>query len=160
MSRGEFLYNAYMQTRFTKEGYKKLKNDYDNLVKERVLAVVDLQKARAMGDLSENGYYKAARMKLSTIDRNLRKMAFLLEKPVVVEKLSTTTVGIGCLVTLLNGKTEVTYHIVGDTEADPQNKKISLFSPLGKVLAGKKIGSDVWVEAPSGVIIYKILRIS
>lgn len=152
-------YNRHMQTRFTKEGYEKLKNDYGNLVKERVLAVEDLQKARAMGDLSENGYYKAARMKLSTIDRNLRRMTLLLEKGIVVEKTSFVTVGIGCSVTLLDGKTEVAYHIVGDIEADPTSKKISLLSPLGKALFGKKIGEEVFVETPSGKKVYKVLRL-
>lgn len=159
MSSGKFLYNVSMQTRFTKDGYAKLKSDYAALVKERVLAVIDLQKARAMGDLSENGYYKSARMKLTTIDRNLRRMSILLEKPNIVEKTSMTTVGIDCSVTLFDGKVEITYHIVGDTEADPIIRKISLLSPLGKVLTGQRVGDEVKVEAPSGIKIYKILKI-
>lgn len=146
-------------TRFTKEGYKKLKRDYDLLVKERVVAVIDLQKARAMGDLSENGYYKSAKMKLSTIDRNLRRMTLLLEKSIIVEKASAATVGIGCSVTLLNDKTETTYHIVGDIEADPINKKISLLSPFGKAVLGKKVGDKVLVVTPSGTKTYSVLRI-
>lgn len=160
MSSGEFSYNTSVQTRFTKAGFEKLQKEYDLLVKERVLAVLDLQKARAMGDLSENGYYKAARQKLTTIDRNLRQSLHLLEKGVVVEKASATVVGIGCVVTLQNGKVEMTYTIVGDVEADPGKKKISLLSPLGRFLAGKRAGDEVQVETPSGVNIYKILRIA
>ncbi len=146
--------------RFTKVGFEKLKKDYESLVRERVLAVEDLQKARAMGDLSENGYYKAARMKLSTIDRNLRRDLKLLEEGVIVEKVSPGIVGIGCMVTLLDGKTEITYYIVGDTEADPISKKISLLSPLGKSLFGKKVGGKVVVDLPSGKKIYTLLGIT
>lgn len=148
-----------MSIRFTKIGYEKLQKDYKDLISDRVLAVEDLQKARAMGDLSENGYYKAARMKLSTIDRDLRRMVQLLEKGVILEKDAIDVIGIGCAIVLFDGKDEIAYTIVGDTEADPINKKISLLSPLGKAVFGKKAGDKVLVETPSGKKTYTIQQI-
>src|SRR5258708_14698218 len=70
------MYNDPMnQIRFTKQGYEKLKRDYEELLKSRPAAVDDLKKARDMGDLSENGYYKASKSKLSFIDARLRKFS-------------------------------------------------------------------------------------
>ncbi|MFS6706523.1 transcription elongation factor GreA, partial [Staphylococcus aureus] len=72
------------QIRFTKEGYAKLKKDRADLLKSRPEAVQDLKKARDMGDLSENGYYKAARSKLSSIDHNLDRMKVFLKQAYVI----------------------------------------------------------------------------
>ncbi len=148
------------QVRFTKEGYEKLKKEYNDLLSERKLAVEDLQKARAMGDLSENGYYKAARFKLSSIDRNLRRSSSNLEKAIIISTTPVGFVSIGSRVTVSDGKTEVTYSVVGDIEADPSKKKISLLSPLGLAIAGKKTGDQVAIETPSGKITYNVVKVS
>ena len=81
--------------RFTKSGYEKLNDQYQKLLSERRPAVEDLRKARDMGDLSENGYYKAARAKLSSIDFNLRKISGYLKNAVVSRESSTEKVDIG-----------------------------------------------------------------
>lgn len=146
--------------RFTKKGFDKLKIDYENLIRERPAAVIDLKKAREMGDLSENGYYKSARSKLSLIDRHLRKLSTFLKKAKIIEYTNNKSVCIGSVVTLCNGKNEVEYEIVGDIEADPVNKKISLLSPIGKAIAGKRVGDKVIIEIPKGKTSYTMKKIS
>lgn len=155
------MYNKVVkQIRFTKKGYEKLKKEYENLLKERPSAVLDLKKAREMGDLSENGYYKAARAKLSEIDRNLRKILFELKSAVVIAESNKNSIDIGSTVKLSTGKKEIIYYVVGDLEANPRLFKISLLSPLGKALENKKIGDTIKINTPSGRVSYKILDIS
>jgi len=146
--------------RFTKEGYEKLKKDYEELLKQRPAAVLDLKTAREMGDLSENGYYKASRAKLSFIDGQLRRSSWNLKHALIIEETSGNGVGIGKKVTLTTGEKDVTYHIVGDLEADPSQGKISLLSPLGKALTNKQLGEEVLLETPARKIIYTITKIA
>lgn len=150
--------------RFTKEGYKKLKEEYADLLEQRPLAVADLKKARELGDLSENGYYKAARSKLSFIDGRLRRFSDYLKRADIVDgdgsKLQIDTVYIGSTVTLSDGKREKTYQIVGDLESQPSEGKLSLLSPVGKAIVGKALHSAVEITTPAGKFNYKITKIS
>lgn len=146
--------------RFTKKGFDLLKKTYEDLKNSRPDAVADLKRAREMGDLSENGYYKAARAKLSEIDRNLRKFLIELKSADVVESSNNHQVGIGHTVKLSDGKQEKIFQIVGDLEADPTQGKISLLSPLGQALERKKIGETAKITTPKGFIFYKIIKIS
>ncbi len=155
------MYNrAVKQIRFTKEGYEKLKEEHKTLLAQRKPAVEDLKKARDMGDLSENGYYKSARSKLSFIDARTRSIAYSLKHAHIMDHVLTNTVAIGNTVTLMHEKREITYQIVGDLEANPKEQKISLKSPIGKALNGKKVGDNVIVYTPSGRTIYSIIKIS
>ncbi len=154
-------YNITMkQVRFTKEGYEKLQNEYKDLQNLRPLAVEDLKKAREMGDLSENGYYKAARSKLSFIDASLRRISISLKLATVVTAGGENSVNIGSIVTLTNQKEQVTYNIVGDLESNPSKGKISLLSPIGKAIAGKRVGDEVVISIPAGYITYSITKVS
>lgn len=146
--------------RSTKKGFDKLKKDYEDAVAQRPIAVADLKKARDMGDLSENGYYKAARFKLSHIDYLIRKLSLDIKKSIIVEKADKEIVGIGNTVTLVSKNGEVTYYVVGDLEADPKEKKISLLSPLGRAIAGRKKGDKVAIEIPTETMSYVITKIS
>lgn len=123
---------------FTPQGLEEKKNEYEKLLLSRPDAVKELSKAREMGDLSENGYYKSAKFKLSDIDRKLRQLKFLLKIARVKESVTTGRVDIGSTVTISDGTTEKTYQIVGSYESNPSEGKISLDSPLGKALAGKR----------------------
>src|SRR5436190_14712945 len=102
---------------FTKEGYEKVKDEFEKLKSDRPDAVGHLKKAREMGDLSENGYYKASRAKLSFIDARLFRMKIQLKYAVIVDGTKAMGVDIGSKVTLTNKDREVTYHMVGDLEA-------------------------------------------
>lgn len=144
--------------RFTKNGLFKLQNDYTLLLKSRPAAVLDLKKAREMGDLSENGYYKASRAKLSSIDHRLLQIKSMLKHAVIVDN-KTDAIGIGNTVVLLNDEKKLTYQIVGDLETNPSEGKISLLSPLGKLLEGKKEGQQIVFHAISGTKTYLIMRV-
>ena len=144
---------------FTPEGHKNLLKEQADLLNERPDAVENLHKARDMGDLSENGYYKEARARLSFIDFRLRQLARLVKLAQVVQNFSSDTVQIGSKVLINNGKMEIEYTIVGSFESDPQKKTISHLSPLGKALIGKRAGEKVEVVTPGGVTIYTIIKI-
>ncbi len=146
--------------RFTKEGFEKLKKDYEDLKAERPDAVMHLKKAREMGDLSENGYYKGARAKLSSIDSRLWKISMDIKHALIIEDSKNPGVDIGKTVTLANDKREMTYQVVGDLEANPAEGKISLLSPIGKAIANKQVGEEVKISTPSGEVIYKITNLS
>lgn len=150
--------------RFTKEGYEKLKEEYQDLLRQRPLAVQDLKTAREMGDLSENGYYKESRAKLNFIDGRLRRFSDYLKRADIIDsdgkKLPIDTVYIGSTVRLSDGKREKTYQIVGDLEAQPSEGKLSLLSPVGRAIMGKKLNSEIEIEIPTGKFTYIITEIS
>lgn len=144
----------------TPEGLKKLQEEQEKLLQERPAAVLDLKKAREMGDLSENGYYKSARFKLSSIDSRLRYLAHVLRFAKVQEATSTEMVNLGTTVHLEGDNGEIAYMIVGEHEANPSEKKISHLSPLGKALMYKKIGQDAHFQTPKGKTSYTIRKIT
>ena len=144
----------------TRTGYDQLVAEKEALEKERPAAVLDLKKAREMGDLSENGYYKSARSKLSSVDSRLRYLTHVLRYATVREGTTTNGVDIGLTVHLQGSSGDVVYTVVGEHEANPQEKKISHKSPMGRALIGKKVGDNVQIITPKGVTSYSILKIS
>lgn len=144
---------------FTKAGYQDVLDQKAKLLKERPEAVEHLRKAREMGDLSENGYYKASRARLSFIDAQLRKLERLVRLGKVVQNQHSGVIGFGSVVTLRGSSGEETYTIVGGYESDPALKTISHFSPLGKVLLGKKQGDTVTIHAPKGDMQFSVLSV-
>lgn len=132
---------------FTPEGYKLLQPKLGELQKKREQVLVELQRAREQGDLSENGAYKAARFELGDTDRAIRQLQHQIKYGKAVEPPTDGSIGVGSMVKLRrdDGK-EYTYTIVGTYEADPMNGKISIESPMGKVLLGRKIGEEVVVN--------------
>lgn len=144
---------------FTKEGYEHIKKEYEELSQKRPMAVEDLSKARALGDLKENGYYKAARMKLSSIDHRLRQLKLFITYGKVIESPGNEFVSIGNTVTVSDGKREKTFTIVGSYEANPSENKLSDKSPIGRALIGKKVSHTTEVVTPSGTLTYTILKI-
>ncbi len=148
------------QIYFTEEGLEDLKKRLEALKAERTHAVGELKKAREMGDLSENGYYKASKMKLVSVDRELRDIQYKLKYASVIHKEHSDQVSLGSKVTLSLGETEVVYDIVGEYEADPRKGKISNVSPLGLALLRKKEGELVNLKTPNGETSYTILKIA
>jgi transcription elongation factor GreA len=146
--------------RFTKEGFEKLKKEREELLAQRPDAVFHLKTAREMGDLSENGYYKASRQKLNQIDSRLRMVEHAIKYADIIEGSSDNVVEIGKTVTLSDGKVDRVYELVGDWEADPSSGKLSLLSPIGKAIGGKKVGDEVVIEIPAGKKIYKITKLN
>lgn len=146
----------------TKEGLVELKKEYDELVNVKRPNVLEhVSQARNMGDLSENAEYVASREELTFIDGRIDELEIILKQAVVIRdtKTSNHAIKLGSTVTLHSeGKKEV-FTVVGEWEADPENKKISHESPLGKVLLNKKVGEKVQVEAPAGKITYSIISV-
>ena len=144
---------------FTRKGYDDLLKERDGFLNERPEAVKNLTLAREMGDLSENGYYRAARARLSFLDSRLRYIEHLIKLAEIKETTGNDTVGVDSKVTVLNDKIRSEYTIVGGYESDPAEKKISHLSPLGKALIGKKVNEKINVMTPAGATTYMILKI-
>lgn len=137
-------------------------DEHEELVKNKKQKAIDrLQKARAMGDLSENSEYTAAKEDLAFIEGRIMELATLLNNVEIIEEAissaSVVDVGRKVLVESRHGTHE--YIIVGEFEADPMNKKLSHTSPIGKALVGKKKGQKVKVVVPAGEIEYTIVEI-
>lgn len=144
---------------FTSVGYEKLKVRQAELLAKREVVLVSLQRAREMGDLSENGAYTSAKFELGNTDRELRRLAHNLKYGVVTAKAGTDRVGFGNAVTVeTDGKT-YTYLLVGTQESDPMQGTISLESPIGLALLGKKVGVKVVVTMPERTIEYRVKKI-
>lgn len=146
----------------TKHGYDTLVEEYEELTQKRRPQVVeDIQKARELGDLSENGYYSAAREKQAFVEGRIKEIEDILKRVSIIEEDANTSniVGLGSKVKVEIQKQTVEYHIVGPTEVDSAKGKISHESPIGKALIGKKCGDVVKVTAPMGDLSYKIVDI-
>jgi|SRR3989344_346760 len=144
---------------FTKEGYENVKKEYKQVLEKRPEAVKTLSRARELGDLSENGLYKAARANLSMLDSRLRHLEMLVKNGVVAEKTKEGIVGLGSKVVIMSGEKTTDFIIVGRFEADPSKGKISNVSPIGRELIGKREGESINVKTPKGEIAYKIIKI-
>lgn len=148
----------------TKEGLGELNKEAVELQKVKRPQVLErVSAARAMGDLSENSEYTAAREELSLIDGRIEELSEIIKKAQIIKeehkKGKSGKVQLGSRVTVkINGKTEV-FTLVGEWEADPHDKKISHESPLGKALIDKVIGEKVEVEAPAGKVLYHIVEV-
>jgi transcription elongation factor GreA len=148
----------------TKQGLDELKDELHDLEKTKRPQVLErVSQARAMGDLSENSEYTAAREELSLIDGRIEELGDMLKRVEIIDESKAakkkSAVQLGSTVTVkINGKKEV-FEVVGEWEADPQEKKISHESPLGKALLGKALNDKIEVEAPAGKILYHIVDI-
>jgi transcription elongation factor GreA len=147
------------RNRFTTSGFELMKVEYEELKLQRPAAVEDLRKAREMGDLKENGYYKASRSKLNSIDSRLTFLSYNIKTAKIIADSEKGSVGIGSTVTMDTGTRVMTYQFVGDLEADPGSGKLSLLSPIGRAIEGKKEGEEFAFRTPNGFVTYKIKKV-
>ena len=152
------------QQHLTLEGIKKFQDELDHLTQVRMEEIkVKLQEARAQGDLSENAEYDAAKDEQRDIEARIVDLEKLLKNAEVVveDEIDLDKISIGCQVKVLDVEEdeEMEFKIVGSTEANSLDGKISNESPVGRALLGKKAGETVDVETQAGVIQYKILDI-
>jgi len=146
----------------TREGRDELQKEFEALTEQRrPRAVQRLADTRVIGDMEENSDYSQAKQDLSFIDGRIAELEEVLGRAKIVSKSrgSSNQVGLGCKITVKVGREEQVFHLVGEWEADPAQKKISHESPLGQALIGRKKGDKVEVEAPVGKIVYTILKI-
>lgn len=118
-----------------------------------------LEYAKSLGDLSENAEYHEARDTQATIEDRIAKLEELLKNVSIVSSHTTNTVGIGSVVTVERSGKKFIYSIVGSEEADVITNKISIRSPFGQAVMGKKKGDTFTFKAPSGEITYTIVEI-
>ncbi len=148
----------------TYEGLKKLEDELQDLkVVRRKDVAAKIKEARGQGDLSENAEYDAAKEEQAEIEARIITLEKMLRNAEVIdeEEINTGIVSIGNKIKLYDEdfEEEVVYTIVGSAEADPELGKISNESPLGISLLGRKVGDVAEVEAPDGVLKFKILEI-
>ena len=147
----------------TQEKFKELSSELERLKKTTRREIAEnLESAKSLGDLSENAEYHEARdMQAATEDR-IAKLENILKAAVIVseKRHHTDAIGIGSTVTLeRDGKKEETFTLVGSEEVNVKIGKISIHSPIGESLLGKRKGDSFTYEAPSGKIGGKILEI-
>ncbi|MGE5456248.1 MAG: transcription elongation factor GreA [Ignavibacteriales bacterium] len=146
----------------TEEGLNEIKEELDHLKLELRPAVINsLKEARALGDLSENAEYDAARNEQAVVENRIQELEAMIEKAVLIKDVKTDRVAIGTKVKIeyvADKDTEV-YSIVGSKEADPFSNKISNESPIARAIMGLKVGSIVTVESPNGKYDVKIVEI-
>ena len=153
------------KTLLTYDGLKKLEDELQSLkVVSRQEVAQKIKEARSQGDLSENAEYDAAKEEQAAIEARIIQLEKMLRNAEVIDEevLDLDVVSIGSKVTVLdiefNDKVE--YLIVGSTEADPIQGRISNESPLGLALIGGRLNDTISVEAPDGTIQYQILEIA
>lgn len=148
----------------TYSGLKKIEEELQDLkVNKRREIAAKIKEAREQGDLSENAEYDAAKDEQRDIENRIEQLEAILKNVEVVDEdeVDTEVVGIGCTVTVFDYEfdEEIVYDIVGSTQADIMNNRISDESPVGVALKGARVGEEVTVEAPDGEFKYRILDI-
>ena len=145
---------------FTKQGFEDTKAKLEKEIARRPETVKTLTRAREMGDLSENGLYRAAKFELSDIDREIRHLKKLIFYGKVITPQNNDYVQVGHKVVIENENGKKEFLIVGEYEANPKQNKLSNKSPFGFALMGKKAGDNVIIKTPSSTLNFKLLSIS
>ena len=149
---------------YTKEGLKKLKDELNHLKDvERPKASNDIGEARDKGDLSENAEYDAAKEAQGMLEMKISKLEEVLSNARVIDEsqldLSKVLVLSKVKIKNLNNQMQLHYTLVAESEADLKSGKISVSSPIGKGLLGKKVGEVAEVMVPNGTIKFEIISI-
>ena len=145
----------------TKEKYEEFKKELAELkgVKRKEVAE-NLEYAKALGDLSENAEYHEARDMQAMVEDRIAKLEELLKNASIISSHDTTgAVNIGSIVTVQREDKKFTYTIVGSEESDVSTNKISIKSPFGQAILGKKKGDNFSYSAPSGELSYKLVEV-
>ena len=148
----------------TYAGLKQYEDELQNLkVVKRKEVAQKIKEAREQGDLSENAEYDAAKDEQRDIELRIEELEKLVKNAEVVveEEIDVNKINIGCKVKLLDVEydEEMEFYIVGSTEANSLQNKISNEAPVGRALIGKSVGDVVDVETQAGIIQYKVLEI-
>ena len=156
---------AIKETQITAEGLQKLEEELaqrKSVIREEILERI--KEARAQGDLSENSEYDQAKEDQGKNESRIVELEQMIKTAVIIDTSASSKEGkvsLGCTVVLKDMETEEeeSYTLVGTTEADPFDNKISNESPVGKAVIGKKIGDVVVAVTPAGELSYEILEV-
>ena len=149
----------------TKKGFLRLEQELKNLKGiERPNVIAAIAEARSHGDLSENAEYSAAKEKQGFIEGRIQELEAVISRAQVIDptEIEGDVIRFGATVNVVDVDTdkENSYQIVGDYEADINENKISLSSPLAKALIGKAVGDEVEYTAPGGKKTFEVLDVS
>lgn len=149
---------------FTPAGFAKVEAELKHRKSvERPAIIQAIAEARAHGDLSENAEYSAARERQSFNEGRIQELEAVVSRADVIDvkALSGNTIKFGATVKLVDEETEkeITYQIVGEYEADIDQKQVSITAPIARALIGKKVGDSVEVKSPGGTKEYEVLAV-
>ena len=149
----------------TKEGLKKIKEEYQHMVSVERPAISDqIGEARDKGDLSENAEYDAAKEAQGLLEMKISKIENIIRNSKIIDDSNLNTEKIQILnkieIKNLANNSKMEYTIVGESEADLKNKKLSINTSFAKALLGKKVGDIVEVSVPVGLVKFEIINIS
>jgi transcription elongation factor GreA len=148
----------------TREGYQTLKKELEHLKSvERPQVIRAIEEARSHGDLSENAEYEAAKERQAFIEGRVSELGYKLGNAEIidVDNLPKDRAVFACTVTLENVDTgeDVSYQLVGPEESNIEEGRISVTSPLGRAIIGKKAGEEIVLNAPAGKRVYELVEI-
>ena len=157
--------NEKKEVFLTKKGLEDVVNELNYLKQEvRPEVISQIKEARAQGDLSENAEYHSARDRQGQVEARIKELEYLVDNATIIEddkkgKKDTVEVGTTIEIKYIEADEIETYSIVGSTEADPMNNKISNESPIAKGIMGKKVNDIVSIESPNGSYNVQIISI-
>jgi transcription elongation factor GreA len=148
----------------TRQGYQTLKKELEHLKSvERPQVIKAIEEARSHGDLSENAEYNAAKERQAFIEGRVSELGYKLGNAEIidVDNLPKDRAVFACTVVLENVDTgeDVEYQLVGPEESNIEQGRISVTSPLGKAIIGKKPGEEIVLNAPAGKRVYELVEI-
>lgn len=149
----------------TRTGYERLSDELKELkTAQRPAVIKAIAEAREQGDLSENAEYHAARERQSFIEGRIQELEDKISRAEVIDVaalVGNKDIKFGATVTLVDEDTEdkVTYHLVGQDESDVKKGLLSVTSPLGRALIGKKVKDSVEITTPGGTKAYEVLKV-
>jgi transcription elongation factor GreA len=144
----------------SEDGYHKLEEELHNLTTTKRREIADrIEKAKELGDLSENAEYSEAKEAQAFNEGRVAEITSLLKNLTVVSGHGKNEIGMGSTITVEADKTKKEFTIVSFNEADPMAGKVSNESPMGLAFLGRKVGESVVVHTPKGDINYKIVKI-
>lgn len=146
----------------TEEGLNEINKELEYLKQVKRPEVINaLKEARALGDLSENAEYDAARTEQAEVEGKIKELEAMLEHVVVIQGGETDKVSIGTNVKIkyVDDDEIEEYSIVGSKEADPFQNKISNESPIARAIMGHSVNDQVWVESPNGKYQVEVMEI-
>lgn len=149
----------------TKASYDKLRDQLENMkIHDRLKAAKAIAEAREKGDLSENAEYDAAKDAQGMLELKINELETMMANARVIDEstIDTSTVAVLTNVTIKNVKNgfTITYKLVSESETNIKEKKISVNSPIGKGLLGKKVGDIAQIQTPGGIMEFEIIEIS
>lgn len=155
-------FNFMEKVYLTKDGKEKLESELNRMIRiEQVELIESLKEAREKGDISENAEYESAKSDLETLSRRISEMQDRLNRSEIITPIKSDKINMLSQISIKNRKTNtiINWTLVPENEVNIKEGKISLNSPIGTALLGKKVGEVVDVKIPAGNMQFEILEI-